>query len=142
LTPQDVAFLKRYRDEQKARGYVGAYLFPSSTRAGRPMSRSQAFAIFTRYGAGEWSSHDLRKLAPSIWAKLGVDSLVGKLLLNHSLTELESTYFQALGETVKRSALERWHGWLDAQGFSALHDKTTPRQAQKPVAVDPAGWLV
>lgn len=141
LTPQDVAFLTRYREDQKARGYAGAYLFPSSAHVGRPMSRSQAFAIFTRFGAGEWSSHDLRKLAPSIWAKLGVDSLVGKLLLNHSLSELERTYFQALGEDVKRSALTRWHSWLDAQGFLALHDKTTPRQAQKPAAVDPAGWL-
>jgi len=141
LTPQAVAFLQRYRDQQKARGYEGAYLFPSSTHAGRPMSRSQAFAIFTRYGAGEWTSHDLRKLAPSIWANLNVDSLVGKLLLNHALTELERTYFQALGESVKRNALERWHAWLDAQGFDALQDKTGARRAIKPTVLDPAGWL-
>ncbi|MGF6093149.1 site-specific integrase, partial [Pseudomonas sp. 18173] len=76
-----------------------------------------------------------------IWANLGVDSLVGKLLLNHALTELERTYFQAMGEVVKRSALERWHGWLDAQGFDALQDKTGARRASKPVALDPAGWL-
>jgi hypothetical protein len=105
------------------------------------MSRSQAFAIFARLGAGEWTSHDLRKLAPSIWANLGVDSLVGKLLLNHTLTELERTYFQAMGEAVKRNALERWHGWLDAQGFDALQDKTGARRASKPVALDPSGWL-
>jgi len=141
LTPQAVAFFQRYRDSQKARGYVGAYLFPSSTHAGRPMSRSQAFAVFTRYGAGEWTSHDLRKLAPSIWANLGVDSLVGKLLLNHALSELERTYFQALGESVKRNALERWHAWLDAQGFDALQDKTGARRAEKPKALDPSGWL-
>lgn len=141
LTEQAVAFLQRYRDDQKARGYVGAYLFPSSARPGLPMSRSQAFAIFTSYGAGEWTSHDLRKLAPSIWANLGVDSLVGKLLLNHALSELERTYFQALGESVKRNALERWHAWLDVQGFDALQDKTGARRTVKPVAVDPAGWL-
>lgn len=141
LTPQAVAFLERYRENQKARGCAGAYLFPSSVRSGRPMSRSQAFAIFTRLGAGEWTSHDLRKLAPSIWANLGVDSLVGKLLLNHALSELERTYFQALGESVKRNALERWHGWLDAQGFDALQDKTGARREIKPVALDPAGWL-
>jgi hypothetical protein len=105
------------------------------------MSRSQAFAIFTRYGAGEWTSHDLRKLAPSIWANLNVDSLVGKLLLNHALSELERTYFQALGESVKRNALERWHAWLDAQGFDALQDKTGARRAIKPTVLDPAGWL-
>jgi integrase len=141
LTPQDVAFLQRYRDDQKARGYAGAYLFPSSTHAGRSMSRSQAFAIFTRFGAGEWSSHDLRKLARTSWGELDVDGLVAKLLLNHSLTDLEATYFQSRGEVLKRNALNKWHAWLDAQGFNALHDKTAPRQAQKPIAVDPAGWL-
>lgn len=141
LTPQAVAFLERYRDNQKARGYDGAYVFPSSVRSGRPMSRSQAFAMFTRYGAGEWTSHDLRKLAPSIWANLGVDPLVGKLLLNHATTELERTYFQALGEQVKRNALERWCSWLDAQGFDALQDKTGARRAEKPIALDPSGWL-
>ncbi|MNL23063.1 Prophage CP4-57 integrase [compost metagenome] len=141
LTTQAVAFLERYRVQQRAQGYDGAYLFPATSRAGRPMSRSQAFAIFARLGAGEWTSHDLRKLAPSIWANLGVDSLVGKLLLNHALTELERTYFQAMGEMVKRNALERWHGWLDAQGFDALQDKTGARRASKPVALDPSGWL-
>lgn len=141
LTPQDVAFLRRHRDEQRARGYAGAYLFPSSAHPGRPMSRSQAFAIFVRYGAGEWSSHDLRKLARTTWGELDVDGLVAKLLLNHSLTELEATYFQSRGEVLKRNALIKWHAWLDAQGFNALHDKTSPRQAQKPIAVDPAGWL-
>lgn len=141
LTPQAVAFLERYRENQKARGYDGAYVFPSSVRSGRPMSRSQAFAMFTRYGAGEWTSHDLRKLAPSIWANLGVDPLVGKLLLNHATSDLERTYFQALGEQVKRNALDRWHAWLDAQGFDALQDKTGARRAVKPVALDPSGWL-
>lgn len=141
LTAQATAFLNRYRDSQAAQGYTGAFLFPSASRSGQAISRSQAFAIFNRLGEGEWTSHDLRKLAPSIWANLGVDSLVGKLLLNHSLTELERTYFQALGEDVKRNALERWHGWLDVQGFDALQDKTAARRTVKPIPVDPSGWL-
>lgn len=141
LTAQDVAFLERYRAEQKARGYDGAYLFPSTARSGRPMSRSHAFALFARFGAGEWTSHDLRKLARTTWGELDVDGLVAKLLLNHSLTDLEATYFQSRGEVLKRNALTKWHAWLDVQGFNALHDKTLPRRAQKPIAVDPAGWL-
>ena len=64
-----------------------------------------------------------------------------KLLLNHSLTDLEATYFQDRGEDIKRDALERWHDWLNAQGFDALQDKTGARRAVKPAAVDPAGWL-
>lgn len=142
LTPQAVAFLSRYRASQKARGYDGAYLFPSCSRSAQPLARSKAFDIFSRLGAGEWSSHDLRKLARSCWAKLRVDSLVVKLLLNHALTDLEAAYFQDLGDDIKREALERWHGYLDAQGFAALKGGTGLRQADKPTALDPAGWLV
>lgn len=141
LTPQAVAFLNRYRASQKARGYDGAYLFPARSRSGRPLARSKAFEIFARLGAGDWSSHDLRKLARSCWAKLRIDSLVVKLLLNHSLTDLEATYFQDLGDDIKREALERWHGYLDAQGFAALQGETELRQPKKLTPVDPAGWL-
>ena len=64
-----------------------------------------------------------------------------KLLLNHSLTDLEATYFQDLGDDIKREALERWHGYLDAQGFAALQGETELRQPKKLTPVDPAGWL-
>lgn len=142
LTPQDVAFLERYRAKQVEGGYSGDYLFPSPVRAGRPLSRSESFEVFKRLGAGQWTSHDLRKLARECWAKLKVDSLVVKLLLNHSLTELEATYFQSRGEEIKRDALELWHGWLDAQGFDLLQGETVMRRPAKRAAVDPAGWLV
>lgn len=142
LTPQLVAFLTRYREWQKSQGYEGVYLFPSPNRSGKPLSRSASFEIFDRLGAGAWSSHDLRKLARECWAKLKVDSLTVKLLLNHSLTELERTYFQSRGDEIKRDALEHWHGWLDAQGFDLLHGETAVRQPEKRAAVDPAGWLV
>lgn len=142
LSPQVVAFLTRYREWQKSRGYEGVYLFPSASRSGKPLSRSQSFEIFDRLGAGAWTSHDLRKLARECWAKLKVDSLTVKLLLNHSLTELERTYFQSRGDDIKRDALEQWHGWLDAQGFDLLHGETAVRQPEKRKAVDPTGWLL
>lgn len=141
LTPQMVAFLTRYRNAQLNQGYDGAYLFPSMTRPGRPLSRTHAFAVFERLGASEWTSHDLRKLARECWAKLKVDSLVVKLLLNHKLTDLEATYFQSRGEEIKRDALELWHGWLDSQGFDLLQGETVVRQPVRRVSVDPAGWL-
>lgn len=141
LTPQAVAFLTRYRNAQQAQGYDGGYLFPSLTRSGRPLSRTHAFEVFDRLGAREWSSHDLRKLARECWAKLKVDSLVVKLLLNHSLTDLEATYFQSRGEEIKRDALGLWHGWLDSQGFDLLQGETVMRSPARRVSVDPAGWL-
>ncbi|MEH6353831.1 tyrosine-type recombinase/integrase [Pseudomonas sp. 3JA] len=142
LTPQVVALLSRYREWQKSRGYTGVYLFPSSTRSGKPLARSKSFDIFKRLGSGEWTSHDLRKLARTRWAELGIDSLIGKLLLNHALGELDSTYVQTHGEELKRDALTRWHAWLDGQGFAALHDKTVLRRAGEPTEAQAADWLV
>ena len=142
LTPQDVAFLTRYRAQQAKGGYSGGYLFPSPKRPGKPMSRTESFEVFKRLGSDRWTSHDLRKLARECWAKLKVDSLVVKLLLNHNLTDLEATYFQSRGEEIKRDALELWHGWLDSQGFDLLQGETVVRQPAKRAAVDPAGWLV
>lgn len=142
LTPQAVAFLNRYRDSQKARGYSGAFLFPSPKKPGQPITRSYSFDCFKRLGAGEWTSHDLRKLARTTWAELGVDSLVGKLLLNHALGELDSTYVQTHGQALKRDGLARWHAWLDVQGFAVLHDKTAARRAEMPKPTDPTDWLV
>lgn len=142
LTPQAVALLKRYRAWQQGRGYAGAFLFPAPTRSGKPLARSAAFDIFARLGGGEWTSHDLRKLAATRWAEQGTDSTVVELLLNHALPELKATYVQTNAPALKRAALERWHGWLDERGFSLLHDSTALRRAGKPTEAEAADWLI
>lgn len=130
LTAQAIAFLKGHQKRQFVRDrYSGAFLFPSTTRPGQPMSRAQAFELFAELGQGEWTSHDLRKLARTTWAELGVDSIIGRLLLNQALPTLEATYVQSVAMARKRDALERWHAWLDARGFAALHGATPARLA-------------
>lgn len=138
LTVQVLAFLKAYRADQQRRGYAGAFLFPSRTHAGQPLSRAQAFDQFGALSQGEWSSHDLRKLARTTWAELGVDSVVGRLLLNQALPTLEATYVQTTAMARKREALERWHAWLDERGFAALHGATPARPAATATPVQPA----
>jgi integrase len=139
LTAQAVAFLKTHQKRQFVRErYTGAFLFPSTTRPGQPISRAQAFELFTWLGQGEWTSHDLRKLARTTWAELGVDSLVGRLLLNQTLPILEATYVQSTAMARKREALERWHAWLDERGFAALHHATPARSADIDTPVQPA----
>ena len=142
LTPQVVAFLTRYREWQKAKGYAGAYLFPAPDRSGKPMGRSRSFAIFTRLGGGEWTSHDLRKLASTRWAEQGTDTLVVDLLLNHAVGQLKSTYVQTNAAALKRAALTRWHEWLDGQGFICLHDKRAARRPGEATEAEAADWLV
>lgn len=125
LTDQVCALLATYRAHQQARGYDGVYLFPGSP--GKPLSAKNAGNVFVRLGQGAWSSHDLRKVARTAWMELGVDYLVGELLLNHTMKELDATYIHTTAEALKRRALESWHAWLDLHGFTALHGETEPR---------------
>ncbi len=62
--------------------------------------------------AGEWSAHDLRKLARSRWADQGVDYLVSELMLNHALSKLDKTYINTLVEGQIMEALTQYHEWL------------------------------
>ncbi len=119
LTEQVCALLMGYRAHQKANGYEGQFLFP--TKNGRGMSKAQASAVFTGLGKGEWSSHDLRKLARTGWADLGVDFLIGEMLINHAMGHNVQAYIHTTVEERKRAALELWHGHLDLKGFSLIH---------------------
>lgn len=125
LTHQVCALLERYRDRQSAKGYKGTYVFPARGRG--PISDSQACAVFTRLGKGEWTSHDLRKVARTGWTDLGVDFLIGEMLVNHTLTRNVQTYIHTSAELLKREALVKWHGWLDGKGFNLIHRSTMTR---------------
>jgi integrase len=133
LTRQAIAMLSAYRARQIASGYSGAYLFPRGD--GTPLSASQAGSIFARISDGEWSSHDLRKVARSMWADLGVDYLIGELLLNHALDDLDAAYIHTHAMGLKRDALERWHTWLQVRGLSFFATGTEPGRAVEPTAL-------
>lgn len=124
LTEQSSALLKRYRAHQSTNGYTGPFLFPGST--GAALSASKASTLFASLAKGEWSSHDLRKVARTAWTDLGVDYMVGELLLNHAMKDLDATYIHTTAESLKRKALETWHQQLDNLGLIALHAGTLP----------------
>ncbi len=119
LTDQVSALLMGYRAHQKACSYEGQFLFPSKN--GKGMSKAQASAVFTGLGKGEWSSHDLRKLARTGWADLGVDFLIGEMLINHAMGHNVQAYIHTTVEERKRAALELWHTHLDQKGFYLIH---------------------
>ena len=122
LTDQVRQLLINYRDLQWANGYDGQYLFPA--RNGKPLSEGQASAVFTRLGKGEWTSHDLRKVARTGWADIGVDHLIGELLINHAMGHNVKVYIQSDVMSRKRDALEKWHAHLDQKGFNLIHGLT------------------
>lgn len=92
--------------------------------------------MFTDLAKGEWSSHDLRKVARTAWTDLGVDYMVGELLLNHAMKDLDATYIHTTAEGLKRQALEAWHKHLDGQGFAAIHTETLPDLEVQPWVED------
>ncbi|WP_042955575.1 site-specific integrase [Pseudomonas sp. G5(2012)] len=134
LTHQVCALLERYRDWQSAKGYKGAYLFPARNRGS--ISDSQACAVFTRLGKGEWTSHDLRKVARTGWTDLGVDFLIGEMLVNHTMTRNVQTYIHTSAEQLKREALNKWHEWLDGKGFDLIHRSTMTRNGNSQNAAE------
>ncbi|WP_434728587.1 tyrosine-type recombinase/integrase [Pseudomonas soli] len=127
LTDQVCALLTQYREFQQAQGYTGRFLFPG--RSGRCLSEKQAAEVFTRLGQGEWTSHDLRKLARGCWADQGIDFLIGELLINHAMGHNVQVYIQTTAEERKRDALEQWHAFLDSRGFERIHGKKEARNA-------------
>ncbi|SDS42807.1 tyrosine-type recombinase/integrase [Pseudomonas prosekii] len=119
LTDQVCTLLIRYRETQQANHYDGDCLFRS--HSGKPLSEGQASAVFTGLGKGEWSSHDLRKLARTGWADLGIDFLIGEMLINHAMGHNVQAYIHTTVEERKRAALELWHAHLDQKGFALIH---------------------
>ena len=122
LTDQVRQMLINYRDLQWANGYDGQYLFPA--RNGKALSEGQASAVFTRLGQGEWTSHDLRKVARTGWADIGIDHLIGELLINHAMGHNVKVYIQSDVMGRKREALDRWCAYLDSKGFKRIHTLT------------------
>jgi integrase len=122
LTEQACELLIRYREGQYARGYDGQFLFPS--RNGKVLSEGQASAVFTRLGQGEWTSHDLRKVARTTWADIGIDHLIGEMLINHAMGHNVLVYIQSDVMNRKRDALQQWHAHLDQKGFALIHGLT------------------
>lgn len=125
LTDQVRKLLIRYREVQQARGYEGQFLFPS--RTGTALSEGQASAVFAKLGGGEWTSHDLRKVARTGWADIGIDHLIGELLINHAMGHNVKVYIQSDVMARKREALEKWHAHLDQRGFALIHQLTGVR---------------
>ncbi len=130
LTDQAVELLHLYREQQRAKGYDGVNLFPNSTRR-NPLNGNQSNNLINSVSESKWQAHDLRKVARTIWMDLGVDYMVGELLLNHAMSKLDQTYIHTFAEAQKRQALEQYHAWLLRQGlffWLKTSAETMPRQ--------------
>ncbi len=124
LTEQTCALLARYRQLQHPARKGSPWVF--AAQGGEALSKEQASSLIRGISRRQWRSHDLRKLARTVWAEIGIDYLVGELLLNHSMGKLAGTYIKTTVIDLRRDALERWHSWLDERGFADAHRLRTP----------------
>ncbi|MCC5855139.1 MAG: site-specific integrase [Idiomarina sp.] len=108
--------------KKRAQSVKGEYVFPGERG---PLKRQDATRLIRTLSQGHWSAHDLRKLARSWWADLGIDYLVAERLLNHAMTKLDRTYIHTALDQQKLEALERWHGLIEAKLSDILptHDE-------------------
>lgn len=105
LTEQAIDILKQY---QQARPSNTIYLFGSS----KPLSASKADKLIRETTKQTYSAHDLRKLARSIWAHIGIDYWVAERLLNHKQKGLDAVYIKADSMDVKMKALTQYHEYI------------------------------
>lgn len=123
LTEQIIFLLSAYREYQIKQGYQGQYLFPGHERKGA-VCESTVSRWIKEFSQGEFSAHDFRKCARSVWAEIKIDYMVGRRLLNHALGGLDSAYYQTLIVDPKRDAIERYHDYLLARGLSVFCEES------------------
>lgn len=78
----------------------------------QPLTKDQAQKLFRTTAAGKYRSHDLRKLARSTWAEMGMDYWVSERLLNHRQKGQDQAYIKADAFDVKQAALQQYHDLL------------------------------
>lgn len=123
LTEQVCELLRIYRDRLSRSGRDSDALFTDRV-TGKMISERSVYAGFRWMSSGQWSSHDLRKLARTGWVEIGVDYLIGEMLLNHAVGFSAETYINTSAENLKLEALNRWHERLDECGFTSIHTLT------------------
>lgn len=127
LTERMCELLELYRARLGDRLNPEGAVFPQQL-SGAVISAAQAQGLIRRLSGGDWSSHDLRKLARTGWVELGVDYLIGEMLLNHAMGFSAETYVNTSAAELKLDALTRWHALLDDNGLDALACDTDARR--------------
>ncbi|RLV60987.1 integrase [Parashewanella curva] len=141
LTDSAKLLLKFYKRWQLKHVGKRAYLFASkrgvvSERTAQEWSNNIRFKHFT--------SHDLRILFRTIIADLGIDTVVGERLVNHSLPVLLRTYVKSTLDKGMSNALEQYHSYLIDNGFSSVASEILPRSTgniEQGLSIAASGWL-
>lgn len=123
LTERMCELLTLYRQRMGKRAAPNGGLFVQRLQ-NKILTAGEAQALIAGLSCGDWSSHDLRKLARTGWVELGIDYLIGEMLLNHAMGFSAETYVNTSAADLKSEALTRWHALLDDKGLAGLACET------------------
>lgn len=113
LSNDMVALLSEFKQWQTKHNYAINNVFPLNKRDLHPIHSVRASELVRAVSNKEWSAHDLRKVARTVWADLGVDYMVAETLLNHAKDKLDQAYIHTHLEMKKKEALNTYHQWLN-----------------------------
>ncbi|MEL4389491.1 tyrosine-type recombinase/integrase [Shewanella sp. DNRA4] len=135
MTPTAKQLIEHYAQWQNRHLGKRAFLFPGdvgpvSIRTAQYWSESIRFKAFT--------SHALRKLCRTIIADMGVDTMVGERILNHTLPLLLRTYVNSTLDKGMLMALDAYHAHLISLGFDDVVPEIMRDSPHEPML---AGWL-
>ena len=87
----------------------GRYIF--STKGDKPLAKRTIErwyqALSDQIGI-KFTSHDIRKLARDCWQDMGIDWVIGEMLLNHERDGLDKRYMHAHSREQMKRALGEW----------------------------------
>ncbi|WP_448214026.1 tyrosine-type recombinase/integrase [Colwellia sp. MEBiC06753] len=119
ITPLVSSLLTSYR-KTRVGNRRSTWLFPQKRDSKRPITAQYGSQIVLKVSKGQWSAHDLRKLARTMWGELGVDYVIGEILLNQKLKQLDQAYIQTYANEQCKKAIELWQNYLLQHGLSKL----------------------
>lgn len=140
LTDRMCELLTLYRERMGSRATAAGGLFVQQMD-GKVVTAAGAQALIRQLSAGRWSSHDLRKLARTGWVELGIDYLIGEMLLNHAMGFSAETYVNTSAADLKLDALTRWHAMLDENGLAKLVSDGSDTDEKTQIASDTGAIL-
>lgn len=96
------------------------YLFPVNRRWDKHLNINSVGKRISQLAAGEYTSHDIRKLVRSSLTEIGVDYHIGEMILNHSMSNLDKAYIHTHAHEQILHALELWHKTLLDHGLEEI----------------------
>ena len=88
---------------------VGSHLF--TNKSGKPITKrtiGRWYQVLSSELNLTFTSHDMRKLARDCWQDMGIDWIVGEMILNHERDGLDKRYMHAHSREQMRKALKEW----------------------------------